>query len=340
MAGTASHFIVDMWTNKVLNKLLSGVENSTKVKAVKAGNSSAFVKEQSLAEEIDISLVGPTMWSTTWEGYYTEPVAQVQSTDVNSLVTAPKRRANNFTSSGRLTVSLMYQELSKSNIDAHRLVDPYDYGEQLGPAENISQPFKIDVHPQVGFLTDLHGHLCDSEVIGLLAGKWDAVSKKLHVQAAFPCAATERHEDFGFTDVELDPEAEWQVREAISALGLEVVGWYHSHPKFKPSPSVMDIFNQQQYQLYTRDENTGEEPFVGLIVSTYDASLSSPVSEHQWFTVIPYTPPVRRNSIIDEDFPETEVPVRSSRGDSNHKGSKEDSGPRYMPMRMQVNYLS
>lgn len=318
-----------MWTSNVVSKVLEGVEDDSKRKSMVA-YTSPFAVHQNLQEEIDISLVGPPLWATEWDMYYAQAHVELASEGVVSV--APKRRVNNFTSSGRPAAAILYQELSKVNVDAHRLVDPYNYGEQLGPAENFSQPFKIDVHPQVGFLSDIHGHLCDAEVIGLLAGKWDAANKRLYIQAPFPCAATERHEDFGFTDVELDPEAEWKVRQSIAAQGLEVVGWYHSHPKFKPSPSVMDIFNQQQYQLYTRDERTGEEPFVGLIVSTYDSQLSSPASDHQWFTVVPYAPPARKNSIIDDDDSGDELP----RGG----GREEVTDAIYLPVRMSVTYRS
>ena len=39
-------------------------------------------------------------------------------------------------------------------------------------------------------------------------------------------------DDDGATDVEMDPVSEFQVREVIRAQDLEVVGWYHSHPRF------------------------------------------------------------------------------------------------------------
>jgi JAB1/Mov34/MPN/PAD-1 ubiquitin protease len=78
------------------------------------------------------------------------------------------------------------------------------------------------------------------------------------------------------------------VREIISNLGLIVVGWYHSHPQFRPDPSVTDIHNQQQYQTLMRDEASGLEPFIGLIVSTFDEKLPSVESHHQWFHTRPY----------------------------------------------------
>ena len=83
--------------------------------------------------------------------------------------------------------------------------------------------------------------------------------------------------------------AELAVREIISNLGLVVVGWYHSHPLFQPDPSVTDINNQQQYQTLMRDEKSGFEPFIGLIVSTYDVKLPSVESHHQWFHTRPYS---------------------------------------------------
>ena len=109
----------------------------------------------------------------------------------------------------------------------------------------------------------------------------------MYIQAPFPCASTDRCDD-GATDVELDPVTELEVREVISSLGLTVVGWYHSHPRFRPDPSVTDIFNQQQYQRLMRDDCSNVEPFVGLIVSTFDTNLPSSASSHQWFHVKQY----------------------------------------------------
>lgn len=44
--------------------------------------------------------------------------------------------------------------------------------------------------------------------------------------------------------VEADPVAQFAVFERITGEGLQVVGWYHSHPLFEPSPSVRDTQNQ------------------------------------------------------------------------------------------------
>jgi proteasome lid subunit RPN8/RPN11 len=163
------------------------------------------------------------------------------------------------------------------------------------------QPFSVLVHPQVSFLCDLHGHLSTAEVIGLLAGRWDPDGRHLWVQAPFPCISVAR-DDHGSTDVELDPVAELEVREVIQGLGMQVVGWYHSHPRFCPNPSVTDIRNQQQYQRLMRDELSGKEPFVGLIVSTFDEERESIVSHHQWFNVCTYTGETSRRKVYPQNF--------------------------------------
>jgi hypothetical protein len=37
-----------------------------------------------------------------------------------------------------------------------------------------SQPFKIRIHKNVHLMMDIHAHLMATEIIGFLAGKWDA----------------------------------------------------------------------------------------------------------------------------------------------------------------------
>ena len=125
-----------------------------------------------------------------------------------------------------MTAQELAAELSSSSINPHVLVSPHAYGEYNGAGQNKVQPFTVKVHPQVGMLADVHSHLCEAEVIGLLAGKYDAENKIIYIQFPFPCVSTVREEDNGSTDVELDPVAEIAVRETIAGLGLQVVGWY------------------------------------------------------------------------------------------------------------------
>jgi proteasome lid subunit RPN8/RPN11 len=47
----------------------------------------------------------------------------------------------------------------------------------------------------------------------------------------------------------MDPVSEMAAREVFEKRGLNVVGWYHSHPTFEPDPSIRDIENQASYQV-------------------------------------------------------------------------------------------
>ncbi|KAJ2546594.1 hypothetical protein EV175_005539, partial [Coemansia sp. RSA 1933] len=145
------------------------------------------------------------------------------------------------------------------------------------------QSFQVVVHTNAQVQMDLHAHLMLSEVIGLLGGVWDAKNKVVTVVRAFPCTALET--DDAHTNVEMDPDSEFVVRHQVMNAGLRVVGWYHSHPTFRPDPSIIDIENQTAYQKLFRDSDSAEEPFVGAIVGPYDAQLPGPVSVLNWFYV-------------------------------------------------------
>ena len=136
-----------------------------------------------------------------------------------------------------------------------------------------SQPFKLTVSPAAMMIMDLHAHLCTNEVIGYLGGSWDPETRTITVERAFPG----RGQASG-RDVEMDPVAEVELKAQVEAQKLKVVGWYHSHPVFEPTPSGVDIDNQLNYQSLFRDEGTGVEPFVGFIVGPYDLRLPTPVS--------------------------------------------------------------
>jgi proteasome lid subunit RPN8/RPN11 len=202
---------------------------------------------------------------------------------------------------------------------------PKDIAAEVLAADNVvricpaRQPFEVVVNPQVSAVCDVHAHMCEAEIIGLLAGYWydagrpnesanvlpawfqdhNAETNWVFVQQAFPCLSVPTADEDGSTDVEMDSESEWKAREAIHAAGMTVVGWYHSHPKFKPFPSAIDIFNQNQYQTLMRHSDTGFEPFIGLIVATYDKAVKVAPSVHQWFHTAPHTVLGRNQSTID-----------------------------------------
>jgi SHAQKYF class myb-like DNA-binding protein len=153
-----------------------------------------------------------------------------------------------------------------------------------------SQPFSIIVNPVALATMDLHAHLVKTEVIGLLAGEWNMEEKKLYVISAYPCKSIENDDNTEesmnrHVNVEMDPIGEFEIRNEITKLNMKVVGWYHSHPKFAPDPSFVDIENQLNYQTLFREKNNIDEPFVGVIVGPYDPRLPRSYSAVNWFYV-------------------------------------------------------
>jgi protein MYSM1 len=130
---------------------------------------------------------------------------------------------------------------------------------------------------------DLHAHLSGYEVIGLLAGHWDAERRHLVVAAAHACARAAG--SAAPTSVELDAASQIEAQGAMEAAGRACVGWYHSHPLFVPQPSLKDAANQANYQSLFRSAASGAEPFIGAIVSPYDTRLPSPRSAVNFFVV-------------------------------------------------------
>lgn len=198
--------------------------------------------------------------------------------------------------------SQIRQSLLMGNLDPHTMVQCETYrpkGASAVPltdrprgAVQLEAPYDVVVHPDAVFICDLHSHLATCEIIGFLGGRWDEDTKTLHIQAAFPCRSLVIDGDDGSTDVEMDPGSEIELREIIQNAQLEVVGWYHSHPAFAPDPSIRDIENQTSYQqLFQRQKQvTGvnstwevHEPFVGLIVGTFDSRRESPVGLFRYF---------------------------------------------------------
>ena len=103
---------------------------------------------------------------------------------------------------------------------------------------------------QVLLLMDLHAHLSNAEIIGLLGGTWDAAGKHIHVAAAFPCRRAP--DSLSGTSVELEPAAEVEARALIAARGLVPVGWYES--------SVACCFFRPHGWLFTQGPNPLQEP--------------------------------------------------------------------------------
>ncbi|KAI8895028.1 hypothetical protein BC833DRAFT_181583 [Globomyces pollinis-pini] len=170
-------------------------------------------------------------------------------------------------------------------LNDHTLMKCYKYSKSLDVTNSPKQPFQIDLDASVLFIMDLHSHLLKSEIIGFLAGKWNASSNILNVTMAIPCRSVEQQNvDFSDThfNVEMDPVSELETRNVIADLGLDVIGWYHSHPTFNPDPSRIDLENQRNYQ---RLFSGNSSPFIGAIISPYNPKSKSARSTSNWFHV-------------------------------------------------------
>jgi protein MYSM1 len=160
-----------------------------------------------------------------------------------------------------------------------------------GSDEPGAQPFRVVVRPAAQLVMDTHAHLCTNEVIGYLGGAWDAAARVVTVDKAFPGRGLASG-----SDVEMDPVAEVELKARVESEGMRVVGWYHSHPVFEPTPSGVDVDNQLNYQSLFAASLDSEEaeassnqkrktvsPFVGFIVGPYDLRLPTRVSKMTCF---------------------------------------------------------
>ena len=156
-------------------------------------------------------------------------------------------------------------------------------------SEGSEAPFEAEFSLEALLTIDYHTHLSYSEVIGLLGGVYDTKDRILRVLSVFPCERSGHEESLdepsginSQIECEMDPVSEMQACEAFGRLGHSLIGWYHSHPTFRPSPSLRDIETQTIYQvIYIFNPHLpinlksmmqdSLEPFIGVIVSPYSS---------------------------------------------------------------------
>uniref|UniRef100_A0A6A7FU35 Myb-like, SWIRM and MPN domain-containing protein 1 n=1 Tax=Hirondellea gigas TaxID=1518452 RepID=A0A6A7FU35_9CRUS len=149
-----------------------------------------------------------------------------------------------------------HRKPNEKKSEQFKLVKCMEYGTKNGPA-----PFKVVLHPQAVATMDLHAHSSVAEVMGLVGGYRDFVNESVHITVAVPTQATS-------SGVECDmcPVSQSEACVRIQQCGVQVVGWYHSHPTFPPNPSVQDIESQSNMQQWFARQNT---PFIGVILSPF-----------------------------------------------------------------------
>lgn len=152
----------------------------------------------------------------------------------------------------------------------------------IAPTDPAAQ-IHVRLHPVAAMLMSVHSHLTRTEVIGYLGGTVHsppdapAETQILIVEAFAARAVNEkalaRSGRSAYREVEIDPESSVEVMGVIQSKGLEVVGWYHSHPdaSFTVEPSRVDIENQDNYQKHI----FREKPFVAAIIAPYNEDLPS-----------------------------------------------------------------
>lgn len=126
------------------------------------------------------------------------------------------------------------------------------------------QPFLINITSSATLLIDFHCHLTTSEVCGYLGGTWDFNTHNLNITNTFPLLNSR-------FDREKSADCEYAIQKAMVEQNLQLVGWYHSHPRFSAQPTLRDCDKQMDYQIKLRGtSDTTYTPCVGFIVASYD----------------------------------------------------------------------
>jgi len=107
------------------------------------------------------------------------------------------------------------------------------------------------------------------EVMGLYLGAIEG--DVAVVRSLIPIRRTTKEKD----RVEIDPVDMAKASEKAEAVGLRIVGWYHSHPHITVHPSHVDLATQYNYQSHL------DTHFFGLIFSVfnYDTKLEQDIRE-------------------------------------------------------------
>lgn len=148
------------------------------------------------------------------------------------------------------------------------------------------QPFHINITSSVTLLIDFHCHLTTNEVCGYLGGTWDFNSHNLMITNVFPMLNSR-------FDRDKSAECEYEIQKAMLEKNIQLVGWYHSHPRFSAQPTMRDCDKQLDYQIKLRGTSDATyTPCVGFIFSSYDDEEVENETKIMPFWVLP--PPENR----------------------------------------------
>lgn len=110
---------------------------------------------------------------------------------------------------------------------------------------------------------DLHSHMSHTEVMGLIGGYWDPKKETLTIVCYVSC----RNSAPSATHCDMCPISQAKAADTIHNEGLNILGWFHSHPTFAPEPSQQDLDTQLTVQQWIGIT----KPCIGLILSPFSA---------------------------------------------------------------------
>lgn len=170
------------------------------------------------------------------------------------------------------------------------------------------QPFHVNIRSSVVLLIDFHCHLTTNEVCGYLGGTWDFNTHNLTITHAFPFLNSR-------FDRDKSADCEYEIQKSMVEKNIQLVGWYHTHPRFAAQPTMRDCDKQLDYQIKLRGTSDSTyTPCVGFIFSSYDDEDVENETKIMPFWVLP--PPENRphelgrplmvnlNTQNDENLPE------------------------------------
>ncbi|XP_071444379.1 histone H2A deubiquitinase MYSM1-like [Hetaerina americana] len=149
-------------------------------------------------------------------------------------------------------------------------------------------PFVLELCLEALLVVDFHAHLMHTEVAGLLGGylrtqsvaelEEEKVQETLRICRAVPCQSSGSN-----IGCDICPVSQTKALETLDQEGLELVGWYHSHPTFPPLPSIQDMETQAHVQeWFMRSRGS---PFLGLILSPHTIQKESLASSYRCIMV-------------------------------------------------------
>lgn len=142
--------------------------------------------------------------------------------------------------------------------------------------DTSGRPFVCLVSSSVLSFVSQHAHSDPSnEIIGHLGGRFNPAANTVEVLLSL--AGKRVIHEICKDSVEGDAVDHARAISRIQDEGLVYVGWYHSHPKINPFPSMKDLHMQGEMQLQVPHA-------VGLICSPFMFSKSSSSSEDECCT--------------------------------------------------------